>query len=909
MKVVGTARPDQSAGRISRRPEQILLLCFYDPAGISTVPETVAFMQANSRFSITVVNLAEHGRNGTKLALTENFNLKKFTSIIIHNTLSYNVDNLYSLDEVLDVGIKDFAGVKVLMKQDENYRFREIAKYIGDYGYDLIFTCLPPESIPIVYPEHLVGRPTFSRMLTGYVTPTLRQSQLGASAKPIDIGYRGSIQPLSFGWLAYEKRKIGYDVNRLLSGRDLSLDISSRWEDRIGGDQWLHFLASCKATLGAESGASVFDLDGDLSARCERAEQRLGPFSEDVSYAESYLAELADLEGNVKYNQVSPRHFEAVATRTLQILFPGSYSDIFMPGRHYVPLRRDYSNLDDLVDLVRDDRRRIEITTRAYEEIVEARDYWIETFVEQFDTLLFDALSRKNALLNPIHSFPSDARNVLVLAAHQPSLDPRFKWIAEGAPQSLRVIQFGIVPEADKIAPASRSANGHLTITEVRRRFEPNDIASWFRATATNDAGRAGLAEIELMARALDLDENAFLEFVLAPEGSQRVVVFRSLLQYFLDTTATIVSAGLRMRGLHGIIAADLDTLPAALILKGIFNVSVFYDAHEFWPEAEVGSFEFERQYWMEMEGRLVRHADRRQTVSSGLAALMGENYGCKFDVVPNCEPLQSCAEQPRATARIDSSCHFIFQGGFAAARGLDLLVDVWPETHEQAILLLRGPDNAYKLEMIERAQKTGLLGTRILFPEAVSEAELIPALQDGDVGLISYTPTGKNYTHCCPNKMSQYMAAGVPILANATRFIKSIIEESQSGIVVDFSRRKDLIASVARLTEDREARVAMGRRGNEYFRNSFNWERRSVGFYQELTKLTSGQPEQVFEFFPSLPQEVLYRKKSGPRSAAGSNLYPVIRRLWRLLPAAVQGRVGPPLMVFLRGFLDRRTV
>ena len=674
---VTAARPNQATGQISRRPEQILLLCFYDPAGISTVPETVAFIQAYSTFSITVVNLAEHGRNGTNLALAPNFNLRKFAGVVVHNSLSYNVRNLYSLDELLDVGIKEFDGVKVLMKQDENHQFREIAQYVGKHGYDLIFTCLPPESVTLVYPEHLVGNPKFSRMLTGYVTPTLRRAGFGSSIRPIDIGYRGSIQPLSFGWLAYEKRKIGEDVNRLLSERGLSLDISSRWEDRIGGDQWLRFLASCKATLGAESGASIFDLDGDLSARCARAEKHLGPFSDDASYAEAYLADLADIEGKINYNQVSPRHFEAAATRTLQILFPGRYCEIFMPGRHYFALQRDYSNLDEAVDLVRDDRRRTEIATRAYEEIIEAREYWIETFVEQFDTLLFDALSKKNALLNPLQSFPSDARNVLVLAAQQPWLDPRFKWIAEGAPHSLRMIQLGIAPEAAQIAPDSSASIGHLTITEVRRRYEPNEIALWLRAATTNDAGRAGLAEVELMERALDFDERTFLEFVLAPEGSLRVGVFRSLLQYFLDTTATIVSAGLRMRGLHSIIAADLETLPAALILKGIFNVPVFYDAHEYWPEADVASFEFERHYWMEMERRLVGHADWRQTVSSGLAALMEENYGCTFEVVPNCEPLRSCAGDAHTTERIDNNCHFIFQGNFASARGLDLLIDV----------------------------------------------------------------------------------------------------------------------------------------------------------------------------------------------------------------------------------------
>jgi hypothetical protein len=54
----------------------------------------------------------------------------------------------------------------------------------------------------------------------------------------------------------------------------------------------------------------------------------------------------------------------------------------------------------------------------------------------------------------------------------------------------------------------------------------------------------------------------------------------------------------------------------------------------------------------------------------------------------------------------------------------------------------------------------------RVLFLEAIDESELVTAAAEFDVGLVPYTPTGLNYSNCCPNKLSQYMAAGLPILA-----------------------------------------------------------------------------------------------------------------------------------------------
>jgi len=378
-----------------QRPESLLLVCFYDPMGISTVPETVAFIQEYSRFSITVLNLFEHRNKGWRWSLSPLMNLRKFNGIVIHNSISYNVDNLYALDRRLSCKMRDFNGVKVLMKQDENFQFKALAKYIGESQFDLIFTCLPTKAVPLIYPQSLVGAPLFSRMLTGYVTPTLRSFPLKRGPRPIDIGYRGSVQPLSFGRLAYEKRKIGEDVAKLLKEKNLNIDISSRWEDRLGGSVWLDFLSKCKATLGVESGASVFDLDGTLSSRCKTAEKKYGPIREDSEYAEQFLGELTDIEGKIDYNQIAPRHFEAAATRTLQIMYPGSYSDIFIPGRHFIEIARNYSNIEYVLELLGDEKLCLQIVDRAYEEIINNPKYWIETFVQHFDNLFSKILNNK----------------------------------------------------------------------------------------------------------------------------------------------------------------------------------------------------------------------------------------------------------------------------------------------------------------------------------------------------------------------------------------------------------------------------------------------------------------------------------------------------------------------------------
>ena len=678
-----TKYPHQGFGRVSKRPEEVLLLCYYEPGGVPTVPEMVGYLQILSEFSVTVLNMHVHRKDSGFVKLRRGLNLEAFRAVVIHNSLAYNIDNLKSLDSELDVKLAQYSGAKILLKQDENFRFEETAKYVVDTGFDLIFTCLPPESIDDVYPGAVESGARFERMLTGYVTPSIRALASRNGDRTIDIGYRGSVQELSFGRLAYEKRQIGDLVQSKLHGSGLTLDISSRWQDRLGGDSWIEFLANCKATLGSESGASVFDLQGELTRRCEKAEKELGPTSEDANYAESYLSYFEDLEGNVYYNQVSPRHFEAAATGTLQLLYPGAYSGIFEAGKHYFALARDGSNLNEAVELIKDDKRRLEITQRAYEEVICDPRYSVEEFVARFDVLLAQVLDGKRIASKPISKAPKGV-NVVLLAAHEPSIDPRLGWIESHAKLPLRVHQAGVLPPEAASMQVDVTDNASLAMAYPRVVGRRGIISELFSIAGQNPAGVAGLQELSLIESALELGDNEFAKMFGCPVDHERNGQFKWYLRYILDTSVTLIENLKRRRGMHALIATDLDTLPAALVLKGIFNIPVLYDAHEYWAESDPGALEYEIQFWTGIEKRMVAHCDYCQTVSPGLASLMSEQYEKVFHVVPNCEPLR-----PRLKNRPirQAQCRFLFQGNFAPRRGFEILINSWKDTDKDAIL------------------------------------------------------------------------------------------------------------------------------------------------------------------------------------------------------------------------------
>lgn len=895
------------------------MLGYFDPNGISTVPEMLACIQSLSSFAVTCLNLFHHRFDGGNLKLNSQIDLDVYDVVIVHNSVAYNPNNVTSLDALLTRKFADFEGVKVLFKQDENHLFRLTAEAIGRMRFDIVLTCLPERERTKIYDPDIVGEDVqFVQMLTGYVTPSMRSRFSVASAmegRPIDIGYRGSIQPLEFGRLCYEKRQIGDEVLKRLEGQNLNLDISSRWEDRFGGEAWFDFLSRCNCILGVESGASIFDIDGDLERRKTAILQRLGPIREDTDYCESFLELLRDLEGNVSYNQVSPRHFEAAACGALQIMYPGEYSGIFHPNRHYVSLARDFSNLQDVIEQGLDPAVRRTIVESAFDEIVMNRDYWIESLAERLDAATLERLEAKGRKRKALFNEVEHAHHGLLLAPHRAHLDPRLKWIAKGGVGDLSIGLMGLkLGRGDGNSPLAGLAGffGDKPLVAADAQW----LTLMSSMVGTNVAGNAALRELFELERALALSDTAVCERYGASTSSKRLADFRWYLQYLLDVTRSLVMPALSMRGLEFVIAADLPTLPTALILKSVFGVKVIYDAHEYWAENDSRAEPFEITFWQAIEQRLTPHADLHQVVSPGLADLLSKETGCRFDSVPNCIP-QSEVLQPSPTDRVSIAetlnkkvVTFLFQGIFAPGRGLEEIIHAWPHVSDVAQLVLRGPESEFKDRLVSLASDLGLGSEAVMFMPAVSEDELVAAAAGFDVGLIPYPPSNKNNANCCPNKLSQYLAAGLPLLANNTRFVGSIIADAQCGVITDFGRTDLLIEKIRWITSHDAERKVMAVKAEAYYREKFNWESVSSEMYRKIRNLVCDQPLKQLTVWPTATFRVYMSENRNNvnnvallrnvnnvallRNVSSFAAFRYARAVWRRLPESFQERLKP---------------
>jgi hypothetical protein len=251
---------------------------------------------------------------------------------------------------------------------------------------NVLFTCVPEDQVPLVYaPPALPDLRRTVTVLTGYVPPELLERQpLPYADRPVDVGYRARRLPPWLGLLGMEKAEIADRFAADAPAFGLHADISTAEEDRLYGERWVEFLGRAKAMLGVESGASVFDFDGSIEERT-RAYLLAHP---DAGFADVHRDVLAEVDGRIRLNQISPRCFEAAALGTLLVLYPGSYSGVLEPWRHYVPLEKDHRNMREVVDVIRDQAAWQRITAQARSEVAENPRYSYQAMVALMDDAL-----------------------------------------------------------------------------------------------------------------------------------------------------------------------------------------------------------------------------------------------------------------------------------------------------------------------------------------------------------------------------------------------------------------------------------------------------------------------------------------------------------------------------------------
>lgn len=280
---------------------------------------------------------------------------------------------------------------KIALFQDEYFNSDLTNLFINKLDIDHVYTVVPESEWEKIYPA--VPKHKLTQYLTGYIDEQDIQPALdliSRTKKSIDISYRTAYPGPqmavlgSIGWLKYEIADFGIKLG--LPRNDIQVGTGF-----LTGQSWFELLAKSRFTLGVPSGSNVIDVDGSLAIKATK----LKDFTR--KSLEQFLQQNA-LKQDYKLEVISPRIFEAGLFDCCQILVEGEYNGILKENKHYIPVKRDLSNTDEVLAKISNKEFVESIVTQFRSDIVLNKSYGYKKFVEDiFSSINIKELNRNSS--------------------------------------------------------------------------------------------------------------------------------------------------------------------------------------------------------------------------------------------------------------------------------------------------------------------------------------------------------------------------------------------------------------------------------------------------------------------------------------------------------------------------------
>lgn len=249
-------------------------------------------------------------------------------------------------------------GARVFFLSNEFRNLDHMPHMAETLGARWLVSQLLPESAETLYRPH--WKHEILSISYGFDPEVFKPTQPTAE-RSIDVGFRGDYYP---AYVGHDDRDILLDKfkDAVKSRARVDIEVGQRFKHL----EWAAFLNDCRSLLGHEAGATRIDSDENIRHFLNAQEKRLTP--ENFRKLVLSLRETGVFAAPPSGRIAAPRNFEALGTKTVQILLPGRYNDLLEAGVHYIELQRDFSNLEQVITTLFDESAYNSIAERAYQD-------------------------------------------------------------------------------------------------------------------------------------------------------------------------------------------------------------------------------------------------------------------------------------------------------------------------------------------------------------------------------------------------------------------------------------------------------------------------------------------------------------------------------------------------------------
>jgi glycosyltransferase involved in cell wall biosynthesis len=275
--------------------------------------------------------------------------------------------------------------------------------------------------------------------------------------------------------------------------------------------------------------------------------------------------------------------------------------------------------------------------------------------------------------------------------------------------------------------------------------------------------------------------------------------------------------------------AHDTIGLPACAIAALVRRKPLVFDAHEL-PLAELRvSRAWLRNLMVRLLTSVVRRCAGVITVSAPIAEEIRRCYQARQVTLVRNTPLYQAVEKNdrlRQYLGLGPEVRIaLYQGNIQEDRRLDTLVHAAKSLERDVVLVLMGKDMRKTVSKLQ-AQAIGEgVAERVKFVPPVPYEELLEWAASADIGLIIYAPDHSlNVKMCLPNKLFEYMMAGLPVLATQLDAVADVLNTHDAGRTISSIDATEVGSAINAMIADRHALARMSRNALDAVQQEFNW-------------------------------------------------------------------------------------
>jgi len=282
--------------------------------------------------------------------------------------------------------------------------------------------------------------------------------------------------------------------------------------------------------------------------------------------------------------------------------------------------------------------------------------------------------------------------------------------------------------------------------------------------------------------------------------------------------------------------ANDYDTMWIGVTAKLLRGSRLVYDAHELWPDQGLAGW---RPWLVGCEWLFTRLADAMVAANPAISETIAQRYRVEPPVVVRNVPAYPAKSPgPPEGLRAEKQPLAFYIGSLAPERGIEQAIEALARVPEVRLRFMGSGSDEYRAHLDRSAGEAGV-ADRIEYRQPVEPSAVPDTIAAGDMGIVLTQATCLNNMLSLPNKLFEYAAAGLPIIASDLPLLGPLVRDEGIGEVVPPADVEAIAAAMRRLADP--ARNAEVRDRVRSFGERVTWQQER----QLLEAVYAGLPKQ----------------------------------------------------------------